>query len=63
MTPLVRRCLIYVSSSEAADFPSNSETADQKLLAGFDQSARRDGFLNPSNVPEVGQMLLILLIS
>jgi antitoxin component of RelBE/YafQ-DinJ toxin-antitoxin module len=62
LTPLVRTCLTYVSSSKAVDFLSNLETADQKLLAGLDQSLRRNGFLDPSNVLEVGQKLLILLI-
>jgi hypothetical protein len=41
----------------------NSVAADQKLLAGSDQSPRRDRFFDPRKVLEVGQKVSILLVS
>jgi hypothetical protein len=43
--------------------PSNLGIADQKLLAGLDQNLRRNRLLDPGDMLELGQKVLILVVS
>ena len=55
--------LTYVGSSEAADFPSNLDVPNQKLMTGLNQNGRRNRLFDPGDVVKLSQKLPILVVA